>query len=232
MDVIVANALTAYIAASSVDSSATDSDASPTGPSTVDDESQSMIPSEENKSCLNETYAQKRLPFKKQMILQWKDQEITIQGNEAKSAESKPIDIHVAKSQEDENAYVLTPKSSTPKNQRVSPLCNQKLVEYQDQVKKMERFIRSACEYELQLLNEAKSVREKRNRMVYRLKYLKLQVLRRSYMRSAKVKQDFIDCSNIFDSASRAHQNVSFVDDDFPLPPVFNQVPISIRRQR
>lgn len=227
MDSIVANALKAYIA-SSMDSSRSTSASDTLPTSTMDDKTVVNTPCDDDKSCLNEVATQKRLPFKKQMVLQLKDQEIAVTEYKETVSESiegsKPTEV---------SSPILTPigKNNATKSQRVSPpCCNISLMEYQDQLKQMERFVRSACEYELRLLNEAKTVREKRNRMVYRLKCMKLRVLRRAYLCSSPTKNDSLhEYSSIEGNSS---QPLPTLIDDFPFPPVFGEAPISIRRQR
>jgi hypothetical protein len=232
MDAIVAKALNAYIAAPSIDSSSNPSDDHILHSSTVDDKSFEKAPYKENKSCLIEATPHKRLPLKKQLVLQWKDQEIAVTEYNETVMESKFNDYEVAKSMEAGTSYLTpTEKSSTPKNQQASPLwCKISLMEYEDQLKKLERCVCSACEYELKLLNEAKSVREKRNRMVYRLKYMKLKVLRRAHLSSVALKNGLLPDCNFIDGSPR--EECPTFADDLPLPPVFCQTPISIRRQR
>jgi hypothetical protein len=232
MDAIVAKALNAYIAASSKVSTGTISDLDSSPCSTLDGRSDEEISSDENKCCVSEITPHKQPPLKKQLVLQWKDEEIAVTECQETVAESKAINFVGAKSTKAGTPFLTpTDQTNTPKNQCVSPSrSNLNLMEYQEQVKKMERCVRSACEYELQLLNEAKSIRERRNRMVVRLKYMKRKVLRRAYLSSFAEKIVLLhDCNYMDDSPSESCP--TFID-DFPLPPVFCQAPISIRRQR
>ena len=127
------------------------------------------------------------MPPKKKRTVRWKDLEDT----EAEKQHVGNTDTSAAE------LFKHKQRSGTKRRSPSPPLTN--LMEVQQQMHRQEAAIRHACKLELQLLNQAKQVREKRSRMVDRLQRLKRKV--RKLTADAAIA----------------------VDDGFVLPPVYGK---------
>jgi hypothetical protein len=170
----------------------------------------------------------KRLPFKKKLAVRWKDQldRDNNDNTDTSGAEILKHQINNLKPEDDEIMIVEETKAvprATPRRSPSPPLVNMK--ELQERIEKQELAIRRACKLELQLLNQAKHVREKRMRMVDRLQFMKRKVRRLVVINAHKNGTDVNDVLKMTaTSNSNGVANIIADDEDkFVLPPVLGQ---------
>ena len=171
--------------------------------------------------------APEKLPLKKALSVRWKDQS-NAENAFSDAAISDDEVLKVVESDEDLPVVENSLKTITKKRSPSPPHLDIK--EYESRMKKLKTSIGEACKLELKYLNQAKQVRDKRTRMVEKLKHMKRKAQRFSVLNA---QRDFYNNNNNSNSSSEmdvvvsslkpSEGNVITDDDDFVLPPVFQE---------
>jgi hypothetical protein len=222
MESIVANALTAYAASTSAISNII-LDESATSSTNCSSQDQTQANNAVKRNRPN-TFSCKQMALKKRLIVRWKDQ---FHENNDKSPTSND---QITSKQPNVDAVSQAPviKTTATRLRQGSPsLSFFNILEHQNQITEQELAIRDACKFELQLLNDAKFVREKRNRMVTHLQHMKHEV-RRMIVLSNQMKNENSTVNSVVTQAlSKRNEHI---DDNIALPPVFGQYPNTFQK--
>ena len=166
-----------------------------------------------------------RLPLKKALSVRWKDQ-----SNLDNASHTEGSDEEMLKGErdtdmrEDNNANHIRTKKRSPSPPHLD------IKEYECRMKKLKASIGDACKMELKYLNRAKQVRDKRTRMVEKLKHMKRKAQRFTVLNAQRDHNNtnnnsYSSTMDVVASMKLSDGNeVSDIDnddDDFVLPPVF-----------
>lgn len=162
-----------------------------------------------------------RLPLKKALSVHWKDQ-----SNRENASHTEAPDEEMRKGErdvemrEDNNTINTRTKKRSPSPPHLD------IKEYECRMKKLKMSIGDACKLELKYLNRAKQVRDKRTRMVEKLKHMKRKAQRFTVLNAQRDhnNSNHSSSSTAMDavvSMRTSDRNEISDDDDFVLPPVF-----------
>jgi hypothetical protein len=224
MNDIVAHTLSAYTSAFEAATSANDSDRSlnlctntfpvvdttpplPLSVMVIKDTSNVGLSSTKHRGRVSTSI--KRRPLKKSLSVRWKDQ---ADGENTCSADLSEEEIVTNDNEGEPTTCQKKNTNNKPKKRSPSPP-HIDIKEYEMRMKKLKVSIGDACKSELKLLNQAKHVREKRNRLVERLKHMKRKIQRFTVLNAQRdTTANDMDISK---------DNATDDDDNFILPPVF-----------
>lgn len=158
-----------------------------------------------------------KLPLKKALSVRWKDQ------SNRENMETSDDDLLKAET-DDEIREITNPLVTKPKKRSPSPP-HLDIKEYEQRMKKLKTSIGEACKLELKYLNKAKQVRDKRTRMVERLKHMKRKAQRFSVLNAQRGLNDSnsSEMDVVVTKLSEGNVITDNDDDDFVLPPVFHE---------
>jgi hypothetical protein len=159
------------------------------------------------------------LPLKKTLSVRWKDQ-----SNRENAFSNETLDEEMLKVETDEDVRdVSNPLISKPKKRSPSPP-HLDIKEYEQRMKKLKTSIGDACKLELKFLNQAKHVRDKRMRMVERLKHMKRKAQRFNVLNAQRgMMNDSNSTSEMDVATTKLPEGNVTDDDDFVLPPVYQE---------
>jgi exonuclease VII large subunit len=161
-----------------------------------------------------------KLPLKKALSVRWKDQ-----SNRENALHTDVSDDEILKVETEVDFHEMAnPLTAKPKKRSPSPPYLD-IKEYEQRMKKLKTSIGDACKLELKFLNQAKHVRDKRTRMVERLKHMKRKAQRFSVLNAQRGLNDSNSSEMDVVSTKLSDGNVitDNDDDDFVLPPVFHE---------